>query len=271
MLFKLRYDGPVSNVGFNFNLRRYITGILGALIGFAVAHFAAAGWVPLHMLGDTTTADISGSGGGGGGDGSGSGGSGGGGDVGRSSGGGGGGGGGSGGGDDQHHRLTAAELGLVRATEALLTDLVSSRRAAVMSELVAAGAADHLSRRLISLLGPDGSLLPVGGGGADGVAREATATADAAAAAAAAAAVAAATAAAETIGMGKQSAAAATVALTLFRKKQAAAAAATAATAEAVAAAAAVAVATAATAAEARSLASTLAALLLHNGRAVQV
>jgi hypothetical protein len=135
-----------------------ITGLLSALIGFSSAHFVAAGWVPLHKLGwrggdggdgndgddgtrrvakaDVWTGAEAGTG--------------------------------AGAGESLcRHRMTAAEVALVRQTEALIVDLVATRRASVMSELVAAGAADHLSRRLISLLSPDGTLLPNGGGGGE--------------------------------------------------------------------------------------------------------
>ena len=119
------------------------TGLTSALLGFATAHFSAAGWVPLCRLRDATNPKKA-----------------------R----------GGGGFDDSAessladgppagaHRMSSEEVALVQQTESLVRSLAAARSARAMSELVAAGAAEYLSRRVAALLSPEGRLLPMGGG-----------------------------------------------------------------------------------------------------------
>ena len=60
--------------------------------------------------------------------------------------------------------MSSEEVALVQQTESLVRSLAAARSARAMSELVAAGAAEYLSRRLAALLSPEGRLLPMGGG-----------------------------------------------------------------------------------------------------------
>ena len=60
--------------------------------------------------------------------------------------------------------MSSEEVALVQQTESLVRSLAAARSARAMSELVAAGAAEYLSRRVAALLSPEGRLLPMGGG-----------------------------------------------------------------------------------------------------------